>query len=346
MREFFTPISNKKILLGPDCGKDVILLATESSCDETACAIVKNGREVLSSVVATQIATHRQYGGVVPEVAAREHLEAINLVIDEALEQAGVDFSRIDGVCATQGPGLVGALLVGFNAAKALSIAYDKPFLAINHLKGHVSANYLNSDLEPPFVCLLVSGGHTQIIKVNSYENQEIVGETIDDAVGEAYDKVARLLGLDYPGGALLDKLAQKGNPQRFQLPEAKVGEYEFSFSGLKTAMLRLVQSLQAQGELPLEDVCASFQEAVSKVLLKKTIKLAQSYGIKTLALAGGVAANSEIRKKFFDMKDAGYKVYAPEMRFCVDNASMIASAGYFLCDVESSLDAEVFSRA
>lgn len=345
MKEFFTPISNKKVLLGPDCGRDVILLATESSCDETACAIVKNGREVLANVVATQIATHRQYGGVVPEVAAREHLESINLVIDEALEQVGIGFAKIDGVCATQGPGLVGALLVGFNAAKALSLAYDKPFLAINHLKGHVSANYLNSDLKPPFVCLLVSGGHTQIIKVNSYENQEIIGETIDDAVGEAYDKVARLIGLDYPGGPLLDKMAQKGNPHSFQLPEAKVGEYEFSFSGLKTAMLRLVQSLKAQGELPLEDICASFQEAVSKVLLKKTLKLAKAHNIKTLALAGGVAANSEIRRKFFEMEAEGYKVYAPEMKFCVDNASMIASAGYFLCDVESSLDAEVFSR-
>lgn len=343
--KFTAPLSEKEIILGYKSPKDTIILATETSCDETACAVVKNGREVLANVVATQIKTHRQFGGVVPEVAAREHLDAINLVIDEALNQSGLSFSQIDAIAATQGPGLVGALLVGFNAAKALSLAYDKPFLAVNHLKGHVCANYIDTDLKPPFVALLVSGGHTQIIKVESYENQEIVGETIDDAVGEAYDKVARLMGLEYPGGPNLDKLAQKGDKYRFKFTEAKVGEFDFSFSGLKTAVLRLIQSLEKEGELPKEDIAASFQEAVTKVLLKKTLAVAQKYSIKTVVLAGGVAANSEIRRKFFELKEQGYEVYAPQMRFCTDNASMIASAAYFLSDVSSDIDSEVFSR-
>ncbi len=344
-REFTTPISNSKVLLGPEAGKDIVILATETSCDETACAIVKNGREVFANVVATQIKTHRQFGGVVPEVAAREHLEAINLVIDEAISQAGIGVDKIDAIAATAGPGLVGALLVGLNAAKALSLAYDKPFIAVNHLNGHVCANYLDTDLEPPFVCLLVSGGHTQIIKVESYDKQEILGETIDDAVGEAYDKVARLMGLEYPGGPNLDKLAQIGDKNRFKLPEAKVGEYDFSFSGLKTAMLRLIQSLAKEGELPKEDIAASFQEAVSKVLLKKTLRIAEKYDIKTVALAGGVAANLEIRRKFFELEEQGYKVYAPQMKYCTDNASMIASSAYFLSNISDELDFEVFSR-
>jgi len=345
-REFTTPISNSKVLLGPDTGKDIIILATETSCDETACAIVKNGREVLANVIATQIKTHRQYGGVVPEVAAREHLEAINLVIDEAISQAGISPDKVDAIAATAGPGLVGALLVGFNAAKALSLAYDKPFIAVNHLNGHVCANYIATDLKPPFVCLLVSGGHTQIIKVESYDKQEILGETIDDAVGEAYDKVARLMGLEYPGGPNLDKLAQIGDKNRFKLPEAKVGEYDFSFSGLKTAMLRLIQGLEKEGELPKADIAASFQEAVSKVLLKKTLRIAEKYDIKTVALAGGVAANSEIRRKFFELQEQGYKVYAPPMVYCTDNASMIASSAYFLSNISDDLDKEVFSRS
>lgn len=344
-REFFTPLSNSKVLLGPETGKDIIILATETSCDETACAIVKNGREVLSNVVATQIKTHRQFGGVVPEVAAREHLEAINLVIDEAISQSGISPDDIDAIAATAGPGLVGALLVGFNAAKALSLSYDKPFIAVNHLNGHVCANYIDTDLKPPFVCLLVSGGHTQIIKVDSYNKQEILGGTIDDAVGEAYDKVARLMGLEYPGGPNLDKLAQVGDKKRFKLPEAKVGEYDFSFSGLKTAMLRLIQRLEKEGELPKEDIAASFQEAVSSVLLKKTLRIAEKYNIKTVALAGGVAANSEIRRKFFELGEQGYKVYAPPMKYCTDNAAMIASSAYFLSNISDDLDKEVFSR-
>lgn len=347
-REFKTPITEQKIILGPDSDKDIIILATETSCDETAAAVVKNGREVLSNVVATQIKTHKQYGGVVPEVAAREHLEAINVVIDEAISQADISINKIDAFATTAGPGLVGALLVGLNAAKALSLTYDKPFIGVNHLNGHVCANYIDTDLEPPFVCLLVSGGHTQIIKVDSYESQSIVGETIDDAVGEAYDKVARLIGLEYPGGPNLDKLAQLGDPKKFKLPEAKVGEFDFSFSGLKTAALRLIQSLEKdfsqQGlSLPKEDICASFQEAVSSVLLKKTLAAAQKLGTKKIALAGGVAANSEIRRKFFALKD--YKVYAPAMKYCTDNAAMVASAAYFLSNISDDINTEAFSR-
>lgn len=346
MKEFTTPITGKKVIIDHKNPKDTIIIALETSCDETACAIVKNGREVLANVIATQIKTHRQYGGVVPEVASREHLEAINLVIDEAFSQSELSPDDIDAVAATQGPGLVGALLVGFNAAKALSVAYDKPFIAVNHLKGHVCANYLDTDLKPPFVTLLVSGGHTQIISVKSYGEEHIIGETIDDAVGEAYDKVARLMGIEYPGGPNLDKLAQVGDKKRFKLTEARVGKYDFSFSGLKTAMLRLIRSLEEEGKLPKEDVAASFQEAVSSVLLKKTLAVAKEIGTKKIALSGGVAANSEIRRKFFELREQGYEVYAPPMKFCTDNAAMIASAAYFTAEVADYLDAEVFSRA
>ncbi|MBQ9688930.1 tRNA (adenosine(37)-N6)-threonylcarbamoyltransferase complex transferase subunit TsaD, partial [bacterium] len=228
-------------------GAENIIMAIESSCDETACAIVKNGREVLANVVASQIDTHKKYGGVIPEIAAREHLQSINAVIEEAFAQSGLTPNDITAFAATVGPGLVGALLVGLNAAKTLALVYDKPFIGINHLRAHVSANYIDTDLKPPFVALLISGGHTQIIDVKSYENQEIIGETIDDAVGEAYDKVARLIGLPYPGGPLLDKLAREGNPKAYILPVAKVGKYDFSLSGLKTAVLRLTQKVKAE---------------------------------------------------------------------------------------------------
>ena len=275
VKEFRTPISNKPVLIGPDSKQDNIIFAIESSCDETATAIVKNGREVLANVVASQIKTHIEFGGVVPEVAAREHLEAINLVIAQAYEQAGLSAKDITAYAATVGPGLVGSLLVGMNAGKALALANDKPFIGVNHLNAHVCANYLNTDLEPPFVALLISGGHTQIIEVKSYLEQRIIGETIDDAVGEAYDKVARLIGLPYPGGINLDKLAQTGNPFAFKLPEAKLqNEYDFSFSGLKTASLQLIQKLKKEyDELPKADIAASFQETVSSTLFRKTKK-------------------------------------------------------------------------
>ena len=321
-----------------------LIMAIESSCDETACAIVKGGREVVSNIVASQIKIHEEYGGVIPEIAAREHLEAINVVIDEAFKQAGIKGNDITAFAGTVGPGLVGCLLVGMNAAKSLALAYDKPFIGINHLNAHLAANFIDTDLEPPFIALLVSGGHTQIIKVDSYSEMIIIGETIDDAVGEAYDKVARLIGLPYPGGPKLDKLAQEGNPHAFKLPEAKVGGYDFSFSGLKTASLRLVKSFDGK-ELPLNDICASFQECVSSTLYKKVLHALEETGYKQVVLAGGVAANSEIRKKIFSLQNLGYKAYAPIMKYCTDNASMVASAAFFFNNTFDNIDVEVFSR-
>ncbi len=340
-----TLFSNKLVTID----NNSLIMAIESSCDETACAIVKGGREVISNVVASQIKIHEEYGGVIPEIAAREHLEAINVVIDEAFKQAGVNGEQISAFAGTVGPGLVGCLLVGMNAAKSLALAYDKPFIGVNHLNAHLAANFIDTDLEPPFIALLVSGGHTQIIRVNSYSDMEIIGETIDDAVGEAYDKVARLIGLPYPGGPKLDKLAQEGNPYAFKLPESKVGGYDFSFSGLKTASLRLVKSFTDKNiPLPLEDICASFQECVSATLYKKVKHALEENNYKQVVLAGGVAANSEIRKKIFSLKEFGYNVYAPQMKYCTDNASMVASAAYFFDGKNSTfdnIDVEVFSR-
>lgn len=346
-KNFKKPISGEIVEIGPDVDGDVIIMALESSCDETACAIVKNGREVLANVVASQIKTHMQYGGVVPEIAAREHLEAVNVIIDEAFKQSGLNPDDITAIAATVGPGLVGSLLVGLNAAKALAITYDKPFIGVNHLNAHVCANYIDTDLKPPMIALLVSGGHTQIIKVDDYLTQEIIGETIDDATGEAYDKVARLLGLPYPGGLNLDRMAPNGNPKAYQLPDAKVsGEFDFSFSGLKTAVLNLTRKLEKElGEIPKEDVAASFQERITATLFKKTVKVAEKFGIKQIVLGGGVAANSEIRKKFFALEEKGYKIYAPAMKYCTDNASMIAASAYFLANTMDSLEIEVFSR-
>lgn len=321
-----------------------LIMAIESSCDETACAIVKGGREVLANVVASQIKIHEEYGGVIPEIAAREHLEAVNVAVAEAFKQAGVKPTDITAFAGTVGPGLVGCLLVGLNATKSLALAYDKPFIGINHLNAHISANFIDTELKPPFIALLVSGGHTQIIDVKSYSDLEIIGETIDDAVGEAYDKVARLIGLPYPGGPKLDKLAQEGNPFAFKLPEAKVGGYDFSFSGLKTAVLRLVKSFDGQ-EMPVKDICASFQECVSSTLLKKVKRALEERAYKQVVLAGGVAANSEIRKKIFNLRDKGYEVYAPIMKYCTDNASMVASAAFFFEKTFDDIDVEVFSR-
>ncbi|HNW25709.1 MAG TPA: tRNA (adenosine(37)-N6)-threonylcarbamoyltransferase complex transferase subunit TsaD [Candidatus Gastranaerophilaceae bacterium] len=341
-----TLFSNKTVKIGENSGYDNYIMAIETSCDETACAVVKNGREVLSNVVASQIKTHAKYGGVIPEIAAREHLEAINIVIEEAFEQAKIKSEEITAFAGTVGPGLVGSLLVGLNAAKTLALVWDKPFIGINHLNAHVCANYIDTDLKPPFIALLVSGGHTQIIEVKSHSEQKIIGETIDDAVGEAYDKVARLIGLPYPGGPLLDKMAKEGNPNAYKLPEAKVEGYDFSFSGLKTAVLRLVQSLKtASDELPVNDICASFQETVSETLLKKVKRALEETGYKQVVLAGGVAANSEIRRKFFELENQGYKVFAPQMKYCTDNAAMIASCAYFSTNTFDDVNVEVFSR-
>ena len=360
-----TLFSQKTIQIGEESGYDNYIMAIETSCDETACSIVKNGREVISNVVASQIKTHEKYGGVIPEIAAREHLEAINIVIEEAFEQCDLKPQNITAFAGTVGPGLVGSLLVGLNATKTLALVNDKPFIGVNHLNAHVCANYIDTDLKPPFIALLVSGGHTQIIEVKSPSEQKILGETIDDAVGEAYDKVARLIGLPYPGGPLLDKMAREGNPKAYKLPEGKVEGYDFSFSGLKTAVLRLVQKLEKEeiknGKWKMEngkfdsslftlhpslvDVCASFQETVSATLLKKVKHALEDRGYKQVVLAGGVAANSEIRKKFFELEGQGYKVNAPAMKYCTDNAAMVASCAYFSTNTFDDIDVEVFSR-
>ena len=323
----------------------MIILGLESSCDETACAIVKDGREVLSNVVSSQINIHEKFGGVVPEVAAREHLNSINMVIKEAYEKAGIKPNEIDAFSSTVGPGLVGCLLVGLNAAKTLSLIYDKPYLGVNHLQAHVCANFINTDLKPPFVCLLVSGGHTQVIYVKDYSQQEILAQTMDDAVGEVYDKVARLCSIPYPGGILLDKMAHEGNFRAFNFPEAKVGENEFSFSGLKTAVLREVKKFDKE-TLPKYDIAASFQHRIADTLINKTKKIAQKLNCKTIVLAGGVAANSELRKRLKDLELEGFKTGAPELKYCTDNAAMVASCAFFNpIKTQDSLMLEVFSR-
>ncbi|ACC82245.1 tRNA (adenosine(37)-N6)-threonylcarbamoyltransferase complex transferase subunit TsaD [Nostoc punctiforme] len=312
------------------------VLAIETSCDETAVAIVNN-RKVCSSIVTSQIPVHQQYGGVVPEVASRQHLETINVAIAQALEQAQLDWGQIDAIAATCAPGLLGALLVGLTAAKTLAMVHNKPFLGVHHLEGHIYATYLSeSSLNPPFLSLLVSGGHTSLIFVKDCGNYETLGQTRDDAAGEAFDKVARLLKLGYPGGPVIDKLAQQGNPQAFALPEGKVSlpgggfhRYDASFSGLKTAVLRLVQQLEKDGEqVPVADVAASFQETVARSLTKRAIACALDYGLDTIAIGGGVAANSGLRK---NLQAAAVKhnlrVLFPPLKFCTDNAAMIGCA-------------------
>jgi N6-L-threonylcarbamoyladenine synthase len=312
------------------------VLAIETSCDETAVAIV-NDRQVLSSVVSSQIDIHQVYGGVVPEVASRRHVETLNPAIAQALQAANVTWADIDGIAATSAPGLVGALLVGMTAAKTLALVHTKPFLGVHHLEGHLYASYLSQpDLEPPFLCLLVSGGHTSLIYVKACGVYESLGQTRDDAAGEAFDKVARLLKLGYPGGPAIDRLAQQGNPKAFSLPEGQVSlpeggfhPYDSSFSGLKTAMLRLVQRLQQeQTELPIADLAASFQETVARALTKRTIACAQDYGLTTIAIGGGVAANSRLRQHLqAAAANYGLRVLLPPMTYCTDNAAMIACA-------------------
>jgi N6-L-threonylcarbamoyladenine synthase len=312
------------------------VLAIETSCDETAVAIVNN-RQVCSSIVASQVLIHQQYGGVVPEVASRQHLETINGAIAQALEQAQLNWGQIDGIAATCAPGLVGALLVGLTAAKTLAILHQKPFLGVHHLEGHIYATLLSEpSLEPPFLSLLVSGGHTSLIYVKKCGGYETLGETRDDAAGEAFDKVARLLKLGYPGGPVIDKLAQEGNPQAFALPEGKVSlpgggyhPYDGSFSGLKTAVLRLVQQLEKDGgEVPVADVAASFQETVARSLTKRAIACALDHGLNTIAVGGGVAANSGLRKHLQTAATKhNLRVLFPPLEFCTDNAAMIACA-------------------
>ncbi len=310
------------------------VLAIETSCDETAVAIVSD-RQILSNVVSSQIQIHQVYGGVVPEVASRHHVETVNWAVQQALQQAELDWSQIEGVAATCAPGLVGALLVGLTAAKTLAMLHQKPFLGVHHLEGHIYASYLSEpDLHPPFLCLLVSGGHTSLIHVKDCGIYETLGQTRDDAAGEAFDKVARLLNLGYPGGPVIDRLAQTGNPTAFPLPEGKVSlptggyhPYDSSFSGLKTAMLRLTQTFPPD-DLPIADLAASFQAAVAKALTKRAIACALDQGLTTIAIGGGVAANSGLRQHLqIAAAEKGLRVLFPPLKFCTDNAAMIACA-------------------
>ena len=326
--------------------KDVLILAIESSCDETASAVVKNGREVLSNVISSQIALHTLYGGVVPEIASRKHIEKINEVIQEALDQAGVKLSEIDAIGVTYGPGLVGALLVGVAEAKAISYAAGIPLVGVHHIEGHISANYIAcKELEPPFICLVVSGGHTHLVVVRDYGKYEIIGKTRDDAAGEAFDKVARAIGLGYPGGPKIDRLAKEGNPDAIHFPRAKVEDapYDFSFSGVKSAVLNYLNGCHMKGEPVVEaDVAASFQKAVCDVLVEHAVQAVKDYGIPKLALAGGVASNSALREA---MKAAcekkGVSFYYPSPILCTDNAAMIGAAAYYeyINGVRSGLD-------
>ncbi|MGK7933989.1 MAG: tRNA (adenosine(37)-N6)-threonylcarbamoyltransferase complex transferase subunit TsaD [Microcystaceae cyanobacterium] len=332
------------------------IIAIETSCDETAVAIVKN-RNILSSVVASQIDLHRCFGGVVPEMASRQHLTTINLCLEEALSQANCSWPEIDAIAATVAPGLVGALMVGMTTAKTLCIVHQKPFIGVHHLEGHICATYLSHPTwQPPFLCLLVSGGHTSLILVQGYGDYQQLGVTHDDAAGEAFDKVARLLDLSYPGGPAIDKLAKMGNPEAFKLPEGRISlpnggfhPYDFSFSGLKTAVLRLTQQLkQENNELPTADLAASFQNTVARSLTKKTITCALDHGINKITIGGGVAANSELRRQLQKAAQKhGLAVHFPPLSLCTDNAAMIACAAaeHFNQGQISSLNLGVQSR-
>ena len=337
-----------KSIMSPDCrifqmkevismenNKDVYILAIESSCDETAAAVVKNGREVLSNVISSQIELHKLYGGVVPEIASRKHIEKINQVIEEALSAAGMTLRDMDAIGVTYGPGLVGALLVGVAEAKAISYASGIPLVGVHHIEGHISANYIeNKELEPPFACLVVSGGHTHLVAVEDYGKYRILGKTRDDAAGEAFDKVARAIGLGYPGGPKIDKLAKEGNADAISFPRAKVNEseYDFSFSGLKSAVLNYLNGCRMKGEEIKEaDVAASFQKAVTDVLVEHAMLAVKEFGFTKLAIAGGVASNSALRKAMSDACEKnGIEFYYPSPVLCTDNAAMIGSAAYY----------------
>lgn len=315
--------------------KDVITLGIESSCDETSAAIVVNGRKVLSNIISSQIDIHKKFGGVVPEVASRKHVEAISNVIEEAVKQAGIGFGDIDIIAATYGPGLVGALLVGLSAAKGMALSLKRPFVGVNHIEGHISANYIaHPHLEPPFLCLVVSGGHTHLVYVKDYGEYEILGRTRDDAAGEAYDKIARAIGLGYPGGPQIDRLAKEGNKTAISFPRAMLeeGSLDFSFSGLKSSVLNYLNKMKMQGEeINRADVAASFQEAVVDVLCTKAIEGAEKTGAKVLCLAGGVASNSALREELAERcRIKHIELKYPPAVLCTDNAAMIASAGYY----------------
>jgi len=318
--------------------KDILCLGIESSCDETSVSVVKNGREVLSNIISSQIDIHKKYGGVVPEIASRNHIENINIVIKEALEEAKVTLNDVDIIAVTYGPGLVGALLVGVSAAKGLAYATKKPLVGVHHIEGHIAANYISHlDLEPPFISLVVSGGHTHLIRINNYTSFDILGQTRDDAVGEAFDKIARVMGLEYPGGPKVDKLAKEGKIT-YKFPRSYFDNLDFSFSGLKTAVLNTINN---EKEYKVEDICVSFEEAVSEVLVHNSIRALEQNGFNRLVLAGGVAANSYIKEKLESaLKEKGYTLCYPPNVLCTDNAAMIASSGYYsyINGIESEL--------
>ncbi len=315
--------------------KDIKILAIESSCDETAAAVVVNGREALSNVISSQIDLHTLYGGVVPEIASRKHIENINYVIEKALKDAGVTLNDIDAVGVTYGPGLVGALLVGVAEAKAICFAKKLPLVGVHHIEGHICANYVeNKELKPPFVCLVVSGGHTHLVVVEDYGKYKILGKTRDDAAGEAFDKVARAIGLGYPGGPKIDKISKEGNPHAYEFPRAKITDsiYDFSFSGLKSAVLNQLNVSQMKGEkINPADIAASFQNSVVDILLTRAMLAMEETGMRKLAIAGGVASNTAIRKAFEEeCKKRKIEFYHPSPVLCTDNAVMIGSAAYF----------------
>ena len=308
--------------------KDIITLGIESSCDETSVAIVKNGREVLSNVINTQIAIHTQFGGVVPEIASRQHVENISNVAKEALKEANMTFDDIDIIACTYGPGLVGALLVGVSYAKALSYALNKPLIGTNHIEGHIAANYItHKELTPPYLCLVVSGGHSHLVYVEDYTKFEVLGKTRDDAVGEAFDKVSRAIGLGYPGGPIIDQKAKEGKPI-YKLPRTHFENLDFSFSGVKTAVLNLINK---EKELNINDLCASFEEAVTDVLVENVLRAVEKLNVSKIAIAGGVSANSYLRERMQKIGSMhNLKVYYPELVLCTDNAAMIGAAAYY----------------
>lgn len=315
--------------------ENVLILAIESSCDETAAAVVKNGREVLSNIISSQIELHTVYGGVVPEIASRKHIEKINQVIEAALREAGTKLQDMDAVAVTYGPGLVGALLVGVSTAKAISFASGIPLIGVHHIEGHINANYIeNKELEPPYLCLVVSGGHSHLVVVKDYGEYEILGKTRDDAAGEAFDKVARAIGLGYPGGPKIDKVAREGNAEAIPFPRAKVADaaYDFSFSGLKSAVLNYLNSCEMKGITVCQaDVAASFQKAVVDVLVEHSMLAVREYGLNKFAIAGGVASNSALREALTrECAARGIDFYCPSPIFCTDNAAMIGTAAYY----------------
>lgn len=323
----------------------MLILGIETSCDDTACAIVENGRKVLVNNIVSQIDIHQEFGGVKPAAAKFAHDEVIDDLIEKSLKDANLTMNEIDAIAVTIGPGLVISLLVGFKRAKELAIKHNKKLIGVNHLHGHIASNYLDSDLEPPFICLLASGGHTQIISVKNYTEFEILGSTLDDACGEAFDKVGRLLDLPYPGGPHLEKLAMGGNKDAFKLPIARVNPYDFSFSGLKTAVLRLIEKLPK--DYNKSDLAASFQDNVTSVLSKKVLNAAKELDFDKVVIAGGVTANKTLREKFNILGEKeGVKVFMPGLKYCTDNAAMIASAGYFLKDIPQDINTmDVFAK-